>query len=159
MDVYTFLVGFRLIRNFYPDMMGYSMIWVPGSRTWSSRTLVSLEDSRGRFENLTLGNLVEKLRTSQTNGSVLQTFLAFLELSSRQYIFARSNKVVLVPLSTYSTFSFFFFRMDHQPLKEITTQGRNTATCRAARKKASPGVKVLTQISLQWPSRRPQKGK
>ena len=47
MDVYTFLVGFRLIRNFYPDMMG--MIWVPGSRTWSSRTLVSLEDSRGRL--------------------------------------------------------------------------------------------------------------
>ena len=25
MDVYTFLVGFRLIRNFYPDMMGYDM--------------------------------------------------------------------------------------------------------------------------------------
>ena len=25
MDVYTFLVGFRLIRNFYPDTMGYDM--------------------------------------------------------------------------------------------------------------------------------------
>ena len=109
--------------------------------------------------------LVTKSKKKYPNGTALQTFLTFLELQKflgNIYLFVRTvispKKVVLVPMSTYSTFS-NFFRMVHQPLKAITDQGRNTATCHAARKKASPGVKVLTQILLQWHSRRPKKGR